>query len=225
MTLHANLQYEEDLASIRDRLVTMGARVEAMVKDSITALEQGSLDIARQVIKRDLEVNRDEVELDEFCLQTIALRQPAAKDLRFITLALKIVTDMERIGDLAVNVGERTLQLADLHPLPLRAEILTMTDLVVNQLHNALQAFVEADTDLATKAIDADDEVDELYVHLFRELVAHSASNPEELEPALSQLFIGKYLERVGDHATNIAEMVIFMVKGKDIRHMSARPL
>lgn len=222
MTEHISSQFEEELVSIRDRLMQMGTRVELMVQHSVEALLQGKESLAREVITTDLQVNLDEVELDEACLETIVRRQPAASDMRFLTLALKIVTDMERIGDLAVNISERAIELQHWEGRTEYEEITTMAESANQMLSQALTSFVNRDDVMAEAVLDLDDEVDQTYRLFFGKLLK-AARNSDKPDQLIGLLFAGKSLERVADHATNIAEMVVFMIRGKDIRHLASR--
>ncbi len=222
MTTHTDREYEADLHLLRERLLLMGGIVEEMIRDALTAAIERDAALAQAVIDRDREVNRAEVEIDRLCLKILALRQPAASDLRFVTFALKAVTDVERIGDLAVNVAQRASELSAEPPLPLPPAVARMAALVQTMLHQALDAFVRGDADAAGALASRDDEVDALYVEVFgRELDA--MRDPAVIQRALRQIFLAKNLERLGDHIQNLAEMVIFMAQGKDVRHPHSR--
>ena len=158
--------------------------------------------------------------IDELSLSIIALRQPAASDLRFITLALKVSTDLERIGDLCVNIAERALELNEEPQLKPYIDLPKMAEAAEGMIVDALEAFLRGDADLAAAVTQRDDYIDQLNVQIFRELLTFMMEDPKTITRATRLIFVGKYLERIADHATNIAEMVIFMVKGKDIRHM-----
>ena len=165
---HTDREYEADLHALREMLLLMGGQVEEMIRDALLAAINRDAVLAKSVMERDKGVNRAEVEVDKLCLRILALRQPAASDLRFVTFALKIVTDVERIGDLAVNVAQRAAELAAEPPLPLPPEISLMSELVQQMLHLALDAFVRGDADAAEAVAKRDDEIDELYRRLFR---------------------------------------------------------
>jgi phosphate transport system protein len=170
-------------------------------------------------MKSDLLVDAAELEIDHACLSLLALRQPAGSDLRFITTALKIVTDLERIGDLAVNIAKRAIELNDEPPLKPYIDIPRMASSVRSMVRRALDSFVARDPKNARAVLEADDAVDELNVQLFRELLTYMIEEPKNVTRALRITFIAKHLERIGDHATNIAQMVIFMCEGRDVRH------
>jgi phosphate transport system protein len=198
----------------------MGGLVEDQIAQAVRALIERDRALAGTTVDRDHTVNRLDVEIDDLCIKLLALRQPAARDLRLITTALKITTDLERIGDLAVTVAERALELADEEPMKPYIDIPRMAELVRDMLHRSLDAFVREDSALALEVCNADDAIDGLHAQLFRELLGFMVEDPRKISSAMRLLFVSKALERVADHATNIAEMVIFMVKGRSIRHL-----
>jgi phosphate transport system protein len=189
----------------------------------VRALVGRDSDLARRTIETDHQVNRIEVETDELCLRILARRQPVAGDLRFITIALKLVTDIERIGDLVVNICERVLELNAEDPFKYYRTVPLMAEAVEGMLREALDSFVAGDAERAQNVIRRDDLVDEYYHQMFRELMAFMVEDSGNVYRASRLQSITKYLERIGDHCTNIAEMVVFMVKGKDIRHLASR--
>lgn len=217
---HTNRGYEEELSELRERVLVMAGRVEKMISDSIQALVERDSELAASTIEQDHLVNRAEIEADEMCLEILARRQPMASDLRFITLALKMVTDLERIADLAVNICERALQLNAEEQLKPFVGIPKMAGIVRSMVKDAIDAFVAKDAVKAQAVIDRDDEVDDLYRDVFRELLAIMIGEPTAVECGIHMQSVAKYLERMGDHGTNLAELVVFMVKGKDIRHV-----
>lgn len=216
---HTDREYEQQLKDLRNRLQEMGATVENMIERAVRALTDGDADLARKTIELDAKVNQDELEADHLCLVILAKRQPMASDLRFITLALKMVTDLERIGDLAVNISERAIDLAGQPQIRPWSLIPKMADLARIMVNDAIDAFIESDASKARAVIARDDRVDTLYTQAFREVLAVMAGDPETLERGIHVQSIAKWLERIADHATNLAEQVIFMVGGKDVRH------
>jgi phosphate transport system protein len=220
-TRHISKQYEKELKALREKILAMGNRLVDMIDQTMHALVERDSDLATEMIEFDHEINRLEVEIDEMSLNIIALRQPAASDLRFITLALKVTTDLERMGDMCVNIAERTLELNKEPQLKPYLDLPKMADATMSMIKDALEAFLRRDDQLATQVTVRDDEVDNLNEQVFRELLTFMLEDPKTITRATRLIFISKYLERMADHATNIAEMVIFMVKGKDIRHMS----
>ena len=220
---HTSRQYERELQDLGDRILFLGGTVEEMIARAMQALVDRDSDLARRVIESDRTVDSGELEIDHMSLHLLALRQPAASDLRFITTALKIVTDLERIGDLAVNIAERALELNQEPPLKPYIDIPHMAREVSDMVHRALDSFVKRDAVEARAVLQADDAVDDLNVQLFRELLTYMIEEPKNVTRALRITFIAKYLERVGDHATNIAQMVIFMSEGRDVRHPRLR--
>jgi phosphate transport system protein len=220
---HTNRQYEEELRAVRADLLKMGGLVEHQIAEAMEALVDRDEARARETIARDTEVNRMDVEIDERCVQLLALHQPAASDLRFITTGLKITTDLERIGDNAVNICERALELNEEPQLKPYLDLPRMAAAAQSMLKDSLDAFVRDDAALAEEVIARDDEVDQLNYQMYRELLSYMAEDPKTIGRATRLLFISKYLERIADHATNIAEMVVFMVKGRTIRHMDKK--
>jgi len=218
MAQHTDQRYEEELATLRKHILEMGGLVERQIGDASNSLATSDRALAERTIDRDHEVNRYDVEIDEECLQLLALHQPAAGDLRFITTALKITTDLERIGDMAVNICERTIDLSG-SGSDLMVDLPRMSALVQKALRGSLDAFVRGDPEFALQVCQEDDEIDDLHAAMFHEVLDKIRDDGALLASGLAQLFVSKYLERIADHATNIAEMVIFMVKGKSIRH------
>jgi phosphate transport system protein len=220
---HTDKVYEAELGHLRDRLLEMGGKVEAAITASVRSLSERDSALAQKVIASDREVNRLEVEIDDACRRILALRQPAASDLRFITTALKIVTDLERMGDLAVNIAERALDLAQAPPLRPFHDLSSLADLSEAQLKKALDAFVERDPGKAEEVMKGDDLLDALYLKLFNELLQLMMEDSRAIRRATALMFAAKQLERFGDHATNVAEMVVYMVRGTDVRHPGSR--
>ena len=219
---HISASFDQDLDKLRTMILAMGGKVENMIVGSVTSLSERDSDLASRIIAMDHEVNGFEVAIDEKCLELLALRQPAARDLRFITLALKIVTDLERIGDQCANMAKRVLEINEEPPIKPYIDIPRMAQWTEIMLKEALDAFVRGDVDLAVKVCKDDQYVDELNIQIQRELLSFMIEDPSTITRAINLNYISKYLERIADHATNIAEMVIFMVKGKDIRHTIA---
>jgi phosphate transport system protein len=224
MALHTDRRYEEDLAHLRQLILEMGGLVERQISDAMQALESADQSLAEATIERDHQVNRYDVNIDEECLRMLALHQPAARDLRLITTGLKITTDLERIGDMAVNICERALELRD-RAVKLQVDLREMADTVRKMLRECLDSFVREDADLALAVCKEDDAIDSLHSQMFDELLVQMTRNPASIVAGTAVLFVSKYLERIADHTTNIAEMVIFMVKGKSIRHIGVLPL
>lgn len=219
MEKHTSRSYETDLHRLQEKVLRMGGLVEDSIARSLESLVERKPEVARETIERDHLVNRMEVEIDEQCIELLALRQPAAVDLRLIITGLKISTDLERIGDLSVNLCERVLELLMAPPLKPLIDLPRMAEKTRAMLRDSLDAYVRRDAELAQAVCARDDEVDDLNKQVFRELLTYMLENPENIPRALSLGAIGRYLERIADHATNIAEMVIYLVKGKDIRH------
>jgi phosphate transport system protein len=216
---HTSKHYEQQLRELKEKLLLMSHRAELMIADSIRALVDRRPTLAEEVIKRDDELDKLEIEIDNLCYEILALEQPVARDLRFIATALKIVKDIERIGDIAVNIAERALELIQEPELKRLVDLPIMGDAAQKILKESLDAFVNSDADLAEKVIFNDNVVDDLYEQIFRELLTYMLEDPRAISRAIKLIFIAKHLERVGDHSANSAEMVVFLVKGQDIRH------
>jgi phosphate transport system protein len=214
MTAHTSKDFEQELRTLRERLATMGERAARQIALAMKALADRDDDLARDVIKNDVQIDRDENDVDELALQILATRQPVASDLRFITMALKFVVDLERIGDLAGGIAKRALELGRLPSLEPRIDLGKLAALVQKNLQAALDAFVRA-----TAVITADAEIDKLNASLFAELIAHVATDPATVTRVLPLTSVCRYLERVGDHVKNLAEEVVYMVKATDVRH------
>ena len=216
---HISRTYDSELNEIRGKLLEMGGKVEKMINDAMKSLVERDSELAERTIAFDHEINRLEVEIDEKCLQVFATRQPAARDLRFLTLALKIVTDLERIGDQCAAVAKRAMELNREPPLKPYIDLPRMAHWAGVMVKESLDAFVRYDDTLALKVCRDDQFVDDLNEQIQRELLTFMMEEPETISRAIKINYISKCIERIADHATNIAEMVIFMVKGKDIRH------
>ncbi|HEY6080391.1 MAG TPA: phosphate signaling complex protein PhoU [Polyangiaceae bacterium] len=216
---HTDREYENELAQVRERVLLMGARVEEMMTASRRAFVERDQELARSTIRNDSQIDHLEIEIDELCLQVLARRQPVASDLRFITATLKLVTDLERIGDLCVNMCERVAELCDDPTYPTQGPVPRMGESAQGMLHDSLDAFVAGDATKAEQVVERDSIVDAYYAQLFPELVAHMMSDPTVVFRSTRLLSIGKYIERIADHATNIGELVVFMVRGQDVRH------
>jgi phosphate transport system protein len=220
---HTDKTYDVELDDLRHKLIQLGGKVEQEIAHSVRALTERDSDLANQVLAADREVNRLEISVDETCRRLLALRQPAASDLRLITTALKIVVDLERMGDLAVNIAEKALDLNQSPPLPPVHDLTKLAQLCQSQLRAALDAFVDGDADKAEVVIKDDLLLDALYHKLFNDLLGLMMEDPRNIRRANNLLFVAKHLERLGDHATNVAEMVVYMVRGTDVRHPNSR--
>jgi phosphate transport system protein len=222
---HTDKRYEEELKKLREDILYMGGLVEDQIQKAVKSLVDRDSKLAEIIIERDHEVNRLDVDIDDLCIRLLALHQPAGRDLRFITTGLKITTDLERIGDMAVNVCERAIELNDEPQLKPYIDIPRMAQISQRMIRESLDAFVREDTDLALKVCKDDDAVDQLNAQIFRETISFMIENPQTISRATKIGSVSKYLERIADHATNIGEMVIFMVKGKSIRHLKELPI
>jgi phosphate transport system protein len=211
--------FDEELKALREKVLKLGSMVEDAVRDSVRALVDRDSDLAKEVVKRDHLINALDVGIDEECVRLIALRQPMARDLRLITTTMKITTDLERMGDLAVNIAERAIELNEEPQLKPFVNIPKMAEVTQSMVRDTLDAFVTGCSRLPYEVIKRDDEVDDLTVKNFEELLGLMIQDPKIIPLAVKRTYIAKYLERIADHATNIAEMTIYMCKGKMIRH------
>ncbi len=214
--------FHEELEALKQTLLAMGGLVEDQIRRVMRALTERDDVLAQEVIDRDRQVNAYDVEVDETCVNLLALHQPAAGDLRFITTAMKIVTDLERIGDQAVNIGQRVLELNREPQLKPYIDLPRMAERAQAMVKESLDAFVTRDTELARRVCAADAEVDALKEQIFRELLTFMMEDARTISRAIRLILISRFMERVADHATNIAEMVIYMVEGKMVRHTLA---
>jgi phosphate transport system protein len=217
---HTDREYAAELRQLRENLLMMAGQVEQMIADSSRSLIEMDKELARDTIEADHRVNRIEVDTDEACLLILAKRQPMARDLRFITLAMKMVTDLERIGDLAVNISERTLALSRGPSVSVSEKITRMSTIAQGMVREAIDAFVARDADRAQAIFARDEEVDDLYRAAAADLQAAMYEDSGFVETGIHLKAVVKFLERIGDHATNLAELAVFLVKGKDIRHL-----
>jgi phosphate transport system protein len=216
---HTSREFERELRTLRERLLAMGGRAEQQISRAIEALVNRDDKLAAEVIAADAEIDQDEVTIDELAFLVLARRQPVASDLRFIMLALKVVTDLERIGDLAVNIAKRQKDLSRFDPSPAQDRIQLLAQRTLGALQMALDAFVHADGDLAEKVIAGDRDIDALNMHVIADVISGGADTVQDVARSLALSSVSRYLERIGDHATNIAEMVIYFVRGRDVRH------
>lgn len=219
MNKHINTEFDAELRSLKEQILAMGGLVDAQVMEAVKALVERDAERARCVIEADRAVNQMELAIDERCIRMLALRQPAASDLRFIAAALKMVTDLERIGDLAVNMGERVAVLTEEPPLRAVEELPGMAAAAQKMLHDVLEAFVAGDPVKAEAVMSADAEIDAWMTRLFAEVQAIMGRDPNAVARGLATIFFAKHIERMADHTTNVAEMVIYLVRGQDVRH------
>ena len=214
--------FHEELEALKQTMLAMGGLVEDQIRRVMRALLERDDVLAQEVIDRDQQVNAYDVEVDETCVSLLALHQPAAGDLRFITTAMKIVTDLERIGDQAVNIAQRVLELNREPQLKPYIDLPRMAEKAQHMVKESLDAFVARDTELARKVCAEDADVDALKEQLFRELLTFMMEDPKTIPRAIRLILISRFMERVADHATNIAEMVIYLVDAKMVRHTLA---
>ncbi|HVW04357.1 MAG TPA: phosphate signaling complex protein PhoU [Vicinamibacterales bacterium] len=211
--------FQEELELLKTRLLEMGGLAEDRVRQAVHALVDRDFSAVERVLVSDEAINRLHIEIDDRCFKLLALHQPMAVDLRAIVSAVKINTDLERVGDLAINIAEAAARYLQHPPVKALVDIPRMAVIAQDMLRDALDAFVRRDTALAQTVLDRDDELDALKTKVFRELIDYMLRDPATIEPGLDLVLISRHLERIGDHATNIAEDVIFMVSAKDVRH------
>lgn len=210
---------DQDLEQIRTLFLQMCVRAESMVRRSVRSVVERDAELGRTVIETDREINNLEVEIDRACLRCLALRQPVGRDLRLVTMVLKVVTDLERIGDLAVNIARRGLELSAGSGLQPHLDLVRMGDLAADMVRLAADAFVAGDPEVAGGLRDRDLAVDELNRQAFDRWLEAMSAHPSQAERALALTSISRHLERIADHAVNVGEMVVFLVDGRDVRH------
>ncbi len=213
--------FEEELQDLQKLLLEMGGHVEASIHRAVDALTTKDASLAQDVLRNEARINQMEIEIDDLAVRLLALHQPMAKDLRFLTSAIKINNDLERMGDLAVNIVERAISLMRRPTIRPAIDIPKMASLVDSMVRNCLDAFVRRDGELARGVLLSDDAVDDLRNRACSELVSYMEKDPPSISSALDLLFVARHLERIADHATNIAEDVLFLVQGVDVRHHS----
>jgi len=219
---HISQQFEKELQDIRTQVMAMGGMVEKQVTDAMNALMNADTELAREVIAGDDAVNKIEIAIDEECIQIIALRQPAASDLRLVTGILRSITDLERIGDESVRIARMALNLSEKdRPKKNYRELISLGQHVQGMLHHALDAFARLDVDSALAVAHEDTEVDAEYESILRQLVTYMMEDPRTVSRAVDMMWSARSLERIGDHARNVAEHIIYLVEGKDVRHIS----
>jgi phosphate transport system protein len=215
---------DQDLLGLKEKILLMGSRVEESIRLAMKSLVDRDSKLAKRVIEKDSEIDDLEIDIDDVCHKLLALHQPTAGDMRFITSSMKINSDLERMGDLAVNIVERVLTLNELPPLKPYIDIPRMASIVQGMVRSSLDSLVNRDAQLAKEVCLKDDEVDHLNDQLMHELMNYMLDNKTNIKRALDLILISRNLERIADHATNIAEDVIYLIKGKDVRHRHNLP-
>ena len=216
--------FQEELDRLKARLLEMGGMAEDRVRSAVKALVDRDGSLVDAVIDGDGPINQFHIEIDSRCVKLLALYQPMAADLRAILSAVKINTDLERVGDLAINIAEAARRYLGHPPVKELIDIPRMAEIAQGMLRDALDCFVRRDTALAQQVLDADDALDALKTQVFRELLTYMLQDPHTIEASLDLILVSRHLERIGDHATNIAEDVIFMVSARDVRHHAPEP-
>lgn len=216
---HTSLHYEMELQEIKNSLIYLGALTEKAIQLAMKSLTQRNTDLANQVIRDDDEIDKMDTEIEERCIKILALRQPAAIDLRFITTAIKITGHLERIGDMAVNIAEKAIQLNEEPQLKPYIDLPRMSGLVEEMIKNALDAMIKGDLQTAEKVGETEEAVDNLNEQIFRELLTFMMEDSKNIHRSLLVMHVSKNLERIADHAKGIADMVTYMVTGENVRH------
>jgi len=216
---HINAELDAQLRSLKEQILAMGRLVDAQVSEAVRALVERDAEGAQRLIDADRAVDQMELAVDEQCIRLLALHQPAASDLRFVAAALKMVTDLERIGDLAVNMAERVQTLVEQPALPAVVDLPELTAAAQGMLRDVLDAFVNGDTAKAEAVMAADAEIDARTARLIAEVVGEMGRAPGTVGSGLATIFFAKHIERMADHTTNVAEMVVYLVRGQDVRH------
>jgi phosphate transport system protein len=214
--------FQQELGSLKERLLAMGGLAEDRVRTAMQGLVDREGQLIEDVLNGDMPLNELHIEIDDLCLKLLALHSPMAADLRAVMAAIKINSDLERVGDMAVNIGEAARRYTTHPPVKKLIDIPRMATTAQSMLRDALDSYVRGDMQLAQHVLDEDDVLDSLKTQVFRELLTYMLQDPSTIEPALDLILISRHLERIGDHATNIAEDVIFMVSGRDVRHHAA---
>lgn len=210
---------QREIENLKKSLLNLGARVETVVHEAIRSIEERDVDLAQKIIEEDIEIDHTEVEVEEDCLKILALHQPVAIDLRFIVAVLKINNDLERIGDLAVNIAERSVYLASVPPIRVSFDFSGMSKKTEKMLNQSLDALVNMSSELAHEVCAEDDEVDSINRRMYIKIQESIKAHPDQIAPLIHLLSVSRHLERIADHATNIAEDVIYMIEGQIVRH------
>ncbi|UCF48248.1 MAG: phosphate signaling complex protein PhoU [Myxococcales bacterium] len=220
MRTHTHQEFEAELRNLKDRLLSMGGRCEQMISTAVRAFEDRDEALAREVMEADRNMNEDELAVDELAVRILALRQPVGRDLRFAVAAVKASTDLERIGDESVNIAERVVEMEPVeHLSPPGSKLPEMAQRAEAMLRDALNSLVEEDPNKARDVFAQDDAVDDIYTEVMQLCLDYMKDDPSRIPDGMRICNCAKYVERIADHATNIAEMVIFMVEGRDVRH------
>jgi phosphate transport system protein len=219
---HISKQFDNELENIRSQVLAMGGLVEQQLTNSITAIIESDIELAESIIKSEYNVNRFEVSIDEECTRILAKRQPAAVDLRLITAIIKTITDLERVGDEAEKIAKMAIDLSEKQaPKSYYVGLKAMGTLVSNMVHDALDAFARMDSRAALRVASQEPESDDQYVAILRQLITYMMEDPRNITSSMDVIWSARAMERIGDHARNICEYVIYFVEGKDVRHIS----
>jgi len=219
MSLHTIRRFDSELYQLKEQILTMGGLVERAIKNAVDSMLELDMELAKKTIEQDKAINALEVQSDELTQSILVRRQPAAGDLRFIVAAIKVVTDLERMGDLATGIAEGALKTCNI-PVPEYSNLEIIGEKVLLQVSRALDAYSRSDIELALEVIERDRKIDKRYRTMYRELLTYMMEDPRSISSSLILTNVAKNLERIADHATNIAEMVVYIIRGHDIRHV-----
>lgn len=219
--LHTSKNYEDELENLRTRVLTMGGRVESQVRQAVLAYSEGDTQMAEQVITIEREINLEHLSADQFCTEVIARRQPAARDLRLLLGVIRVISDLERVADQAAKIAKLVLRSEPRHALPRVHAIYQSAEMANTMIRGALDAFAREDSVQARAVMNSDKELDDQYIASMRQLITYMMEDPRTISTSIDLMFMNKAIERVGDHAVNIAEHVVYLAKGIDVRHTS----
>lgn len=221
---HISKQFDDELENVREKVLAMGGLVEQQLNNALKSLIEGDLDLGKSVIETEVQVNSYDVSIDQQCTKILAMRQPAASDLRLVMAITKTITDLERVGDEAEKIAKMGLELTDKQgPKSYYVGINAMGNLVSRLLHDSLDAFARMDSKIAVEVASKEIESDDQYVAILRQLITYMMEDPRNISGALDAVWVARALERIGDHSRNICENIIYLVEGKDVRHTSIK--
>ena len=221
--LHTSKNYEDELENLRTRVLTMGGRVESQVRQAVLAYSEGDTQMAEQVITIEREINFEHLSADQFCTEVIARRQPAARDLRLLLGVIRVISDLERVADQAAKIAKLVLRSEPRHALPRVHAIYQSAEMANTMIRGALDAFAREDSVQARAVMNSDKELDDQYIASMRQLITYMMEDPRTISSALDDLWVAKAIERMGDHAENIAEVAIYIAEGEDVRYSSGQ--
>ena len=224
MGVHTSKNYEVELENLRTRVMTMGGRVESQVRLAILSYSEEDIQLAQQVLLTEREINQEQLATDQMCSEVIARRQPAARDLRLLLGVIRVISDLERVADQAAKIAKLVLRSESRHALPRVHAIYQSAEIANTMIRGALDAFAREDSVQARAVMDSDKELDDQYIASMRQLITYMMEDPRTISAALDDLWVAKAVERMGDHAENIAEVAIYIAEGEDVRYSQEHP-